>query len=179
MAPLMPRGLLLPASLICLIAWAPAATRQDKPDFSGTWILDAARSSAPDVPRALTITMHLVSTTKRGEPMKPFFKSMDVRREFANRTTEETYPLGILGGSMGAPGSRASVTTRYRNVWEEETLVLELETETGPATEIRAWTKHREAWSFDTEGGLRIEMADSSSTSQPSTAALVYRRKSN
>ena len=54
-------------ALVVLASTTSAA--QDKPDFSGHWILETPAPSGADVPRALTIRQSLVRTNVRGEPV--------------------------------------------------------------------------------------------------------------
>ena len=52
---------------------------QDKPDFSGSWILESGSSGA-DIPQALSVSQSIVRTNVRGEPMQPFFKDITATR---------------------------------------------------------------------------------------------------
>jgi hypothetical protein len=90
---------------------------QDTPDFSGHWVLESSPSSAADIPRTLSVTMSIVRTNVRGEPMNPFFKDITVVRELANGTSSETYPIGVEGGVVGgtAGGGRLP-SSHYRVV---------------------------------------------------------------
>jgi hypothetical protein len=158
------------------VSWAPALPPQDTPDFSGQWILETVSASAVDVPKALSVTMRLVRTNARGEPMKPFFKDMVVTREFRNRSTVETHLLGVVRGSVPSPQSH-DARTHERVSWEKQSLVIEVATHTGFARETGEWTEHREVWSLDSERRLQVEIADKSSSGPPFAATLVYKRK--
>jgi len=108
--------------------------------------------------------------------MKPFFKDMTVTREFANRSTVETYLLGAAGGSSRSHPAGTFLKTHHRTVWEKETLVIESGMHTGSAPETGDWTEHREVWSLDS-GRLHVEISDKSSSGPPFAATLVYKRK--
>ena len=100
-------------SLVALLLPAAAAlAAQDKPDFSGRWVLEKPSQAGSDIPRALSVRQSLVRTNVRGEPMKPFFKDMAVEREFESGTYHETFPIGVVGGQ--APGLREDGSRKVR-----------------------------------------------------------------
>jgi hypothetical protein len=156
---------------------------QDTPDFSGHWALESASSSTADIPRALSVTMSLVRTNVRGEPMNPAFKDITVARELANGTSAETYQIGVEAGSVGGTaggreGRRSDVPTRrHRVVWEKATLIIETGSYTGPTRESGQWAERREAWSLDPDGRLRVAITSRGAGTASSTVRLVYRRE--
>jgi hypothetical protein len=168
-----------PWFLVAAILVVAQLSAQDTPDFSGHWILESAAQPATDIPRALTVSMSIVRTNVRGEPMKPFFKDITVGREFANGTSSETYQIGVEGGTVsGRADQRAdSPRSHHRVIWEEQTLVIETGRYTGPTPESGQWTERREAWSLDPEGRLRLAITSRSSGSASITVTLVYRRQ--
>lgn len=148
---------------------------QDTPDFSGHWVWESASPSAADIPRALSVTMSLVRTNVRGEPMNPFFKSITVVRELANGTSSETYEIGVVGGSLGGSVAGEFPNRHHRVEWEKEILIIETGSYTGRTPGSGQWTERREAWSLDPEGRLRLAIASRSSGSASSTVTHVYR----
>jgi hypothetical protein len=156
---------------------------QDTPDFSGHWALESPSPSAADIPRALSVTMSLVRTNVRGEPMNPFFKDITVARESANGTSSETYQIGVVGGAVGGTvGGRGNgrsdfPSSHHRVVWEKQILVIETGSYTGPTPESGQWAERREAWSLDPDERLRLAITSHSSGSASSTVILVYRRQ--
>ena len=73
---------------------------QDKPDFSGRWILTTPQQSDRDTPLALSVRQTLVRTTVRGDPMEPFFRDITIERQFATGTQSETHLIGVQGGTV-------------------------------------------------------------------------------
>jgi general stress protein 26 len=167
--------------------WRPLAIDfppvvQDKPDFSGRWILVSADSPGPDLPRAMTVTQQLVATNVRGEAMTPFFKDIAIERETATGTRSETSTLGVIGGTVGGivgsiPGaSKNTQRSRHSVTWDGTTLVFEHRSETGENYQPGDWTERREAWSLEPDGRLRIVSTTRGSRDQPRTVTSIYRR---
>ncbi|HEX7794684.1 MAG TPA: hypothetical protein VF456_10055 [Vicinamibacterales bacterium] len=182
MAGLIPRAL---AALTALTLSADVGFAQDKPDFSGSWVLASGPSDA-DVPRALSIQQLVLRTTVRGEPMTPFFSDITITRTLAAGTSSETFKIGVIGGSVTGgvvggriPGTTPRVVTRThsRVFWDESTLVIESGRFTGPAPETGDWSERRELLSFTPNGGLLLEMESRSSTSDRKTIVATYRRE--
>jgi hypothetical protein len=166
----------VPYLIVVAVSVVVPLVAQDTPDFSGHWVLESSPSAA-DIPRALSVTMSLVRTNVRGEPMNPFFKDITVVRELANGTSSETYQIGVVGGSLGGSVDGDFPSRHYRVVWEKQVLVIETGNYTGPTPESGQWAERREAWSLDPEGRLRLAFTSRSSGSASSTVTLVYRRQ--
>jgi hypothetical protein len=163
-------------SLLLGIVATALLSAQDKPDFSGEWVLESGASGEPDVPQRMSVRQLLVTTNVRGEPMPPFFKEVAIRRVTADTARSETHQIGVVGGSVsGRPGGIES-RTQSRTVWEGQSLVFELNTYTGSTPESGYWTSRREVWSRDNTERLRIVIFARSSFDQPKTLVLVYRR---
>jgi len=167
----------VPCVILLAVSVVVPLMAQDTPDFSGQWALESVSPSAADIPRALTVTMSIVRTNVRGEPMTPFFSDITVIRELAYGTSSETYQIGLEGGSVGGAVGGAYPSRHHRVIWEKQTLVVETGNYTGPALESGQWTERREAWSFDPGGRLRLVITSRSSDSASSTVTLVYRRR--
>jgi hypothetical protein len=152
---------------------------QDKPDFSGSWILESGSPGA-DIPQALSVSQSLVRTNVRGEPMQPFFRDIKVTRALPNSTRSETYLIGVTGGTVPgllANGSESGPRTHQRVAWEQQALIIESGSYTGPAPETGDWAERREVWSFDSDVRLRLAITTRSSVDAPRTVTLVYRRQ--
>jgi hypothetical protein len=158
---------------------------QDKPDFSGSWVLASGPSGA-DVPQALSIRQSLVRTNVRGEPITPFFGDIAITRTLAAGTSSETFTIGVIAGSVtggviagAASGVTPQVVTRTHSHvdWAEQTLVIESGSYTGPAPQTGNWSERREVFSLSPNGQLHLEMTSSSSTSDRRTLAATYRRQ--
>ena len=81
--------LLLLTSLVAVVVEA-----QEKPDFSGSWVLQDPPQSSVDIPRVLTIRQPLRRTTARGEPMPPVFLDFTVEKHFESEVRTDTYHIG-------------------------------------------------------------------------------------
>jgi hypothetical protein len=151
---------------------------QDKPDFSGSWILESGARGA-DIPRTLSVSQSLVRTNVRAEPMKPFFKDIAVTRVLTSGTRSDTYQIGVEGGTVSgrADGSVNAPRTHHRVAWEEQALVIESGSYTGQALESGDWTERREVWSLDSGVRLRLAITTRSSVDAPRTVILMYRRQ--
>jgi hypothetical protein len=73
----------LPAVLLASLAVLPSAGPQDKPDFSGTWTMDAARSESPvqnEPIKAITVVIAqssseiVIDTTRDGRSQKVTYR---------------------------------------------------------------------------------------------------------
>lgn len=163
-----------------LIVAAVAAVAQDRPDFSGRWVLIEPASAGADVPRAMSVQQWLVRTNVRGEPMTPYFKDITISREFDTRTGTDTYAIGIIGGvgpGVRADGSQNGPRGRYAVKWEAETLVFESGTHTPEAFGAKAWSERRERWQLEPDGNLRVTISTRSSDAATGTFTLLYQRK--
>jgi hypothetical protein len=167
------------AIVLSLVVGATLAA-QDKPDFSGRWVLESPSPDAPDIPRVLSVRQSLVRTTVRGDPMTPFFKDIAIDREFESGTRSETHEIGVVGGIV--PGVRADGTSNggprghHAVTWEGDALVFESGSFTGETSGAGAWTERREVWSLDPKGHLRMVITTRSSSGGAKVVTLVYRR---
>ena len=178
----MKRGLILHTVLwfvVLAVSVVTQLTAQDTPDLSGDWILESTPQSTADTPKALSVRQSLARTNVRGESTKPFFKDITVARELANGTRSETYPIGLVSGTVPgrADGNVNGPRSHRRVEWEERTLVIESGSYTGPTPESGEWAERREVWSLDPGGRLRLAVTTRSSDGASSTITLVYRRQ--
>jgi hypothetical protein len=162
---------------------AATVAAQDKPDFSGRWILESPADAGPDVARSLTVRQLVVRTNVYGAPMTPFFKELSVERQFGNDVRTETYQIGIEGGVVGvvspnrATGPDVNVPqTRFSVRWEENRLVIDIGSYSGPTRESGPYTEHTEVWQLDATGMLILSMTDRGSGIASTTKTLTYRK---
>jgi hypothetical protein len=100
--------------LICavctIVLLAPAASAQTKPDFSGTWTLDEARSSSPTYPEYIGPVVWVITQTDAE-------MAVDIRRG------PKTFTLHfkMVAKPLAEPGEIPS----YRAYWEGDRLVTE------------------------------------------------------
>src|SRR3954447_22981494 len=153
-------------SIILIVLAAVGAAAQDKPDFSGHWILTPPEQSDTDAPLALTVRQSLVRTTVRGDPMEPFFRDITIERQFESDTHSENHVIGVQGGTvsgLGADGSANGPTGRNAVRWDGNSLVFESGNYTGQSPETGVWNERREVWSLDADGRLRVVITTRSS----------------
>ena len=174
------RGPTTPSAIVLSLVIGATLAAQDKPDFSGRWILEAPTQIAPDIPGVLAVRQSLVRTTVGGDPMTPFFKDIAIDREFENGTRSETREIGVVGGIV--PGVRADGTSNggprehHAVSWDEDALVFESGSYTGETAGTGAWTERREVWSLDAKGHLRVVITTRGSSAGANVVTLVYRR---
>jgi hypothetical protein len=166
-------------SLILILCAAAGLAAQDGTDFSGRWVLVSPSQPGPDVPRALSVRQELVRTNVRGEPMKPFFKSIAIDREFESGTRSETQPIGIIGGVVsGIPkddGPRAP-SGHHAVKWDLTDLVFESGSYTGTTPGTGEWSERREVWSVQPDGRLRVAITTAGSNERSTTVTLGTNR---
>lgn len=152
---------------------------QDKPDFSGRWVLAIPQQSDADIPLALSVRQTVMRTTVRGDPMEPFFGEIAIEREFEIGTRSETHLIGVQGGTVSglrADGSPTGPRTDHAVKWDGNALVFETGTYTGQYPETGTWAERREIWSFEADGRLRVAITSRSSGDGPRAVTLHYRR---
>jgi hypothetical protein len=105
---------------VLLAGCATGLAAQDRPDFSGRWILEDPVPATGETPRALTVRQTLVRTTALGAQMAPWFRDLTIQREFENEVRSETYQIGVVGGVVGgvagAPDGRVTLPRRSFSV---------------------------------------------------------------
>ena len=154
--------------LVVLLLTIPLAA-QTHPDFTGRWRLDSDTAPAADVPLALDV--------RRSPPSAaPSVEMVTVRRLFAARETVETYPVGIVSGTVGgvsADRSQSPITTEHSVRWEGESLTFEDRRRAGRDD----WDWRRETWSLDAAGRLEVAMTTDSASAPQMTMTVAYRRQ--
>jgi hypothetical protein len=172
------RWRLLPAVLMVV-----SVAAQDKPDFSGRWVLEDPLPAAADTPRAMTIRQSLTRTTVHGKPMEPYWSDVVVEREFADDVRSETHRIGIVGGTVtGAGTGRAGAgsegtSTAYSVTWDAKELVIQTGSYSPPAPGTRSYRERKEVWSLDERGRLVVTVTNRSSDTATTTQMSRYRRE--
>src|SRR5215510_9387167 len=110
---------------IPLMAIPMAVAAQDKPDFSGRWVLVSSSTPDPSAAQTLTVRQTVTRTNVRGGLMQPFFSTLIVKRQFADRATTDTYQIGVQGGIVGGIVGGGIAETRHSVRWEGNRLVIE------------------------------------------------------
>jgi hypothetical protein len=165
--------------LIVIVGAAVGLAAQDKPDFSGRWVLASSEQPGPDTPRALSVRQSIVRTTVRGEPMTPFFKDIAIDREFESGTRSETHAIGVIGGvvpGLRKDGSPDGPRGHHAVTWDQNALTFESGSHTGETPGTGVWAERREVWSLEPDGRLRVAITTRSSVDAARTVTLMYRR---
>lgn len=177
--------------LACCVLFAQAGATPGlppQPDFSGRWTLVTAQPSDAGVAKALNVHQTVRPTNVRGQPMAPFFSTIEIERQFDAATNTETHLIGVGGGTVGGllsarGGARTippPVQSHYAVTWDladSRTLVIENGTYTGDTPGSGDWTERRETWTLQPNGELAITIATSGSTHPARTASATYRRR--
>jgi hypothetical protein len=172
---------LQPLTLVLVLIASIGVAAQERPDFSGQWVLVTTQPQADnDTAPALSIHQTIVRTTLRGEPMNPYVSDISIGRQFATGLRSETHHIGMLGGSVPEPagdGNRNGPTLHHAVKWDGDALIFESGSHTGPRPMTGVWSERREAWSLDADARLRVTIATSSSSAASRTVTLLYRRQ--
>lgn len=128
----MKRSMTLRAAACLLTVLVPGAAQtaaQDKPDFTGSWVLESGSSGA-DIPQSLLVSQ------SAAQPNVPFSRNIAITRVLAAGTQSETYLIGVGGGTTagtvrGFPDRTNGPQTHFAVQWDEQALVIERGSYTG------------------------------------------------
>src|SRR3954469_8774279 len=169
----------------CILAWsvAPAFSAQDKPDFSGDWILVSPINAASDAAQTMTVRESLGRESVKGTPIDPPLITLAVERRFNSGVHSELYTVGtqggIVGGVVGNTGtglSGQSQQTRFSTTWDGDRLVIDIRY-SGRPVDVGAESEHKEVWSLAPQGALFLTVTDRNPGTEPTTTNLTYRRR--
>ena len=150
---------------LCAVWWSwllvatlvVGAAAQDKPDFSGRWVLEDSQQPTRDLPRIVTIQQPVVRTDAFGAPKPPAFLALNVTREFETGSRSEVYYIGTEGGTVSGVGGSGQPHTRSRVTvqWRGDRLHIDTALY-DPGLRI----EHREVWWLDGRGRLQMTVVD-------------------
>jgi hypothetical protein len=153
---------------------AAVSAAQEKPDFSGRWVLVSSRKSDDSVARDMLV---------RHTPDHPDAPGgvLHVERGFGKSggIESETLLIGVYSGtvngiSRGSTQAYPLTSSRVSITWSGSRLVIEKSSYSGPGTAAQ----HVEEWSLTGKNILLITMTDRIGGSmQPKTRTVVYRRQ--
>jgi len=154
---------------------------QDKPDFSGRWVLEDPLPAAVDTPRALIVRQSLVRTSARGTPMEPFYKDLIVEREFESEVRSGSHQIGVVGGVIGGVvrgtgGGVETTRSRFSVNWAGNRLVIETGSYSAPTREAGSFRERTEVWALVENGRLVLTITSRGSDAASMTQTLRYRR---
>jgi hypothetical protein len=161
---------------ILLTAIPTAVAAQDKPDFSGRWVLVSSRTPDPSAAQMLTVRQTVTRTNVRGGPMQPFFSALIVERQFADRAATATYQIGAQGGMVGGIVGGGVAETRHSVRWEGNRLVIETGSYSGPARSDGPYSERTEEWQLDAAGRLVLLVTERRSGALEASNTLTYQK---
>ena len=164
-----------PTFVSCFIVavWGIGLHGQRGANFSGSWVLDDGFKPSEVVAQRLTIQQLISNQDASGAPMGPEYSTLIVKRDFGNRTGEETYPIEPVGEPPSQPPVQSRQTRLAARWMGTAYLRLEQKVFTASGTALR--TPWAETWRFDDGGRLIISVA----TTGPETDSQLsaYRRE--
>ena len=85
------------AVLVCAVVQLAA---QDKPDFSGSWVLESEGQAAPDIPQSMSVSQTLERKNVRGGVGEVVLQSIAITRVLEGGTRSDIYRIGLIGGTV-------------------------------------------------------------------------------
>ena len=151
-----------------------ATTSQERPDFSGRWILVNPDGSPSNVPRTLSVEASFRRQSVNGTPINPPLVTLRVEPRFGNAIKWATYLIGTSGGVVGGlSNERLRTESRHSTRWDDDKLVVDF----AEYADGKLTSEHREVWSLDGQGTLSIAVTDRIVGDAQTTTNLSYRRQ--
>jgi len=165
-------------SLVLVVAAVLSAAAQDKPDFTGTWVL-ANQTSPANVPTTIVVRESFTRESVIGIPLPSPIISMHVERRAASGDVmSDDFTIGIVGGFVGGgPDDAVPVRRNFAATWDGNQLVMETAS-SGRPVDAGTSSLHRETWAIDREGLLMVTTKESIGQADPTTTTARYRRQS-
>ena len=142
---------------------AAAVAAQDKPDFSGNWILAGPTESGSNTAQTMTVRETFTRASIRGTPVEPPLITIAVDRQFASGERSDLYTVGVVGGTTagvvgdvgGAGAGDQPSHTRFSTTWDGDRLVIET---SAWAADAGSHSDHKEVWWLDAEGSSSLPL---------------------
>ena len=153
------------------IAFVVTLFAQEKPDFSGRWVLSPSAVVDRDVPQSLTVKQVVARTN--------VFEDITIVREFADHARTDTYQIGIVGGTIGGVSrllGRPVTETRFSVQWDANRLVFKTSSDSEVPGQTQQHSEHTEIWQLAGDGTLIMAVTDRSSSVEPASKVLTYRK---
>jgi hypothetical protein len=165
-------------SLVLALAVVAPAAAQEKPDFTGTWVLASPNGAAANVPTTIVVAESFRRESVSGVLLPSPIISMHVERRAANsEVTSDDFAIGIIGGVVGGRSADAPrVRRNFAATWDGERLVLET-TWSGRPVDAGTSSLHRETWAIDRAGLLTVTTKESLGLADFMTTTVSYRRQ--
>jgi hypothetical protein len=171
-------------SCIVVLLIVRASSAQDKPDFSGNWILVSPIDAGLNAAQTMTVHESFKRESVQGTPIDPPLITLAVDRRVNGSVRSELYTIGTIGGTVGGvvgntgTGLRGqSRETRFSTGWDGDRLVIQITTDSGHVADAEGEPEHKEVWSLDAQGALLLIITDRASGMGLTTTTLLYRRR--
>jgi hypothetical protein len=152
---------LVPLLLVLATVAAGPVAAQSRPDFSGKWVLDPAKSQGPMIPKSLelnvTQTEKLLTIERNATGPAGSMKSTLVYQLDGSMSTN----------TVGANGM--SMDLNSKATWTGDTLVIDT-----TAPQMQGGMKQVERWSVEGGGKKLTVRGDISIAGQSASATMVY-----
>jgi len=154
------------AVLAMVLSWVASAPAQSgHPDFTGTWILEPAKSQAPMIPQSSQL---VVSQSEK-------VLTIDRTAKFSGGTQNGKLVYSIDGSistNTANPPGAAPIEFKSKTSWDGPTLVITTTADfNGGYTQVERWTI--------SDGGKQLTVdGDVAISGQKATAKMVYSKKS-
>lgn len=163
--------------LVLVLAAVAPTMAQEKPDFTGTWVLATPNRTA-NVPATIVVRESFRQESVSGVPLPSPIVSMHVERHTATGdVTRDDFTVGIVGGIVGGGSSGAApARMNFAATWDGDQLVLET-TWSGRPVDAGTSSLHRETWTIDRAGRLTVTTKESIGLAEFTTTTVTYRRQ--
>ena len=162
----MPRSVTALVALVSVLALsAPASAQNSRPDFSGTWTLDATKSQAPMLPQSAQL---VVSQSD---------KLLTIEHTASNGAGTQTNKLSYnIDGSPSknstSPPGGQPIDFNSTTEWSGRTLVITT------TADFSGGFKQVERWTLSADGKQLTVLGDIAVSGQTATAKMLYNKKS-
>jgi hypothetical protein len=166
------------ASCVLILSVSQPASAQDKPDFSGDWVLVNRRDAPTKAAQSLTVHESFKRESVRGTPVNPPLITLMVERRINGIVHGELYTVGTISGTAGGSvlGDETD-RTRVSTAWDGDRLVIDI-MYSGRPLERGSSSEHKEVWSLNgAQGTLVLTVTDKIPGTEPVSITLVYRRQ--
>jgi hypothetical protein len=157
-----------------MLVLAVGLSAQDKPNFSGTWVLDEAKTAAARKPGPATGAGGGVALPIGRIVITQTPASLTVEREALGKVIR--YSFTIDGPESVNKSGAVTMTTRTR--WDGATLVTEGTQSQVTSQGYAAW-KYRQTFATDTQGALVLETTFTAADGTQTVGIQVFKRASN
>ena len=174
------RRWIVPCIVLALLPGSIVA--QEKPDFSGEWVLVTTTNSALNSAAELTVRQSFGRTSVLGVPMDVPLITLTLARHFPSGSRSETYTVGTIGGTVageaaGQARDSPRPETRFSSKWDGDRLVITTASYRGSPREFEPDTEYEEAWWLDPQDRLVIRVAERLSGGESMSATVTYQRR--